>query len=477
LFFAEGMKMAAYLSESFIPAAREGLELAKGFVEDWASLEPVIEKTNKENIWKKCLEFIGKFSKTMPGIFLENFDLTGFANGHLTLKSKNESVKKVFEAQFKPELIAHFTEEIAGFEITITEENMLVPNLPFVYFGGGTNLCTQGSLIVQTSINRFQGFDNFIISGFNATAYGKAIRFMENKSAPILTIQGSAGTGKSHMINSIAERLSNEDSKKKIAIYTIFSQPGMSSEITKSEMEEFEFRASQYDIIFVDNADHINSYGGLNSLMAIMKKWSDLGKKMVLSFREPFKPGMVKELENKSEHLFLNEPDEADKLKIIKSKSAAHNIKLTGRDILRLSEDRAIKSVADIQRKLARIYLTKEFKDLSRQTFLSPGKENINIKLLESSVFEYFTTKLDHPGYPPKDPSIYYPKIISLFINDLFISSHHGTIPGSYMPDYTDAVFYSLDSLQYYFFENEQFRRTVSEILVDLVSKINKKDF
>ncbi len=472
LFFAEGKDMADFLSKSVLPTAKEGHELVKEFIADWISLEPVSQEITKESIWKNCLDFIGNYSRTMPGIFFENFEVVEFNSGILTLKSRNESVKKVFVSKFEEQLILFFRKEIPNFQITIIQDDNILPALPFVYFGGGEPLISQGSFIIETSIKPFQDFDNFIVSAFNSNAYHRALDFIENKSASILTIRGAAGVGKTHLLNSIAKHLTKSVSDKKVGVYTVFSQSDSKNEISESEIEQFETSASDNDIIIIDDAHNINDKKlTLQRLIRVFKKWRGMDKSIVLSFRDSFQVDLLPEFLEDTQQLVFTLPDEVDKLKIIESKINSYNIRLTGRDILMLSEDRQIQSITDIQRYLTRVYLTEDFKTISRNIFLSHHySDYFNIKWVESSVYDYFRLNQEHSYFVLPEIATVNAKIISRFIKDLFIVPHHGSVIAK-ETEYVDGVFYSFDTLQYYLFESKPFKKVVSEILRELILK------
>ena len=476
LIFASGKEMAEYLSTSFLPSAKDGIELAKGFIRDWVSLDPVVEEITKERIWKNCLDLIGKDSKTMPGIFLENFSVIEFYNGVLTLSSKNDSVKKAFESKFQEQLISYFSQEIPDFKIDIIQETNILPTKQLIYYGGGRPLYSQGSFIVETKIKSFQDFDNFIVSSFNTKAYHQAVGFIESETSSILTIRGAAGVGKTHLVNSIAKHFTEKDTHNKVGVYTVFSKPENKNKFTEFEIEQFEITASANDIIIIDDAHNIDkeTYTA-QRLIKILKRWRAMNKSIVLSFRDSLQVDFVPELIEDSEQLILFQPSEDDKLKFIESKINTYNIQLSGRDILTLSEDRQLQNFTDIQRYLTRAYLAEEFRTVKRNVFLSYQYETyFTSKLLESLVYDHFRLNQEHPYFVFPEVASLNARIISHFIQDLFLAPHHGSRIVK-ETDYIDGIFYSFDAMQYYLFESEPFKKTILEILREVI--LNRDEY
>lgn len=473
VYFATGKDMAAYLTSSFLPKAEVGKDLAIDFINDWLSLEPTAEVTNKERIWKKCLDIIEIQSKTLPAVFRENFDIIGFENGRLNILSKNESIKKVFETQFQNLLLTSLSDEIPGFNISFIKHHEEFTPLPFVYFGG--SMYPQGSFFIETKINSFQDFDNFIVGSFNEQAYFQALDFIESESNSLITIYGEIGVGKTHLINSIAQRLANGRTAQKVGLYSFFSTGNTNADIPDSEFLQLERSATFHDVIIIDDVHTaIRKKTNLRRLTRLLKKWKDLNKSVVLSIQYNNTNDINIELSENSEQLVLNMPDEFDKLRIFKSKAIAHNIPLSGIEISRLAEDKEINTVADIQKYVTRLFIADDIRTDWKDFIIPYRNYHLNRSRIESYVYDYVRFNMEHFSAIPPIRTQVSTKVISHFIQDLFSSSHHGeqNRPDKY---FVDGAFYSFDILQYYLFQNKVFKTTVSEILRELILR-DKKD-
>lgn len=466
LYFAKGKEMAYFLSTSFSTEDEEGYDLAKGFIEDWPLLEPIIESLNKDEIWNKCLDIISKQSKAMPAIFKVHFEVQDFNDGKLVLKSSSDNARKIFQVKFKESLENHFDKIITNFKIEfITESDDVLPASPFVYYGGGP-LQVQGSYFLETGISPFQDFDNFVVSEFNTIAYHQALDFTNRKTASILAIQGAIGVGKTHLVHSIAKRLIS--SHKNVGIYTVFSQPGQIQEICEPQIKQFEEAAYEKDLIIIDDAHNLKrENSSWVRLVRLLKKWKAMNKSIILSYRENYQMDIVPELQDNVDRLYLSLPDEADKLSIIESRASNLNIELSEKDLIKLAGDKEI-NIADIQKVLARTYLMEEIRNKDQKMVFSFNIEHIHPKVIDSCVYHYLNYNFI-PHFYNLESSGIHAKVISHFIQDILITPHHGANLNSRLP-YIDGLYYSFDTLQYYVFENEEFRKMVSDILMQLVS-------
>jgi len=476
LFFGTGKNMAEYLSQSFLPNTKLGRELAIGFLEDWISIEPVQESLSKEAIWKKCLGFVGNESKTMPGIFFETFEVVDYNQGLLTIKSKNSNIKRVFESQFKEEIISYIRSEIDNFEIELLDNPVVIlPALPFIHYGGGEGTHLQGSVIMQTKINPYKGFYNYIVSDFNVEAYQSALNYIQKSTSPVLIVRGAAGTGKSHLVHSLAKQINNTRDDRKVGIYNVFFNS--SNVINEQELQHFETTALENDVIIIDDAHNLNTTNGsFQKLVTLLKKWSELQKTVVLTYRDSYQINPILNLVDHCEQVMIKQPADLDKLKFIDAKINDYNIRLTGRDILSLSANIDLRSISDIQRHLTRLYLIENIKDRTRNHFISYNKKDFHsLKWVESCVFEYFNidNNANRYHYGNQDVVTLNAKIISHFIQEILLVPPHGIDASSEIAS-VDGYFYSIDNLQYLLFESKQFKEIILDIMNDLVYRGKK---
>lgn len=467
LFFAPAGELANYLTKFFLPSTEEGIELVKCFLEDWQQSKSNLKILNKEDIWEKCLALIRRDSRILPHVFRKNFEVIDFDGGILMLRSDNVSVRDVFENSFKRQLISKVREEISDFNINVAWEDN--PYLPVIIFECKQADHSRKLLIRETGINPFQGFDNFIVMNFNGNAYKQARNFMENSSSTVITILGTEGAGKTHLLNSIARHLTAGHSRNKVGLYTTCSSWHHSSETVRSAVSELESLTSFHDIIIIDDVHKIRKETRtVQQLGVLIEKWKDMKKKVVLSYSVQ-EAGLVPTYVADSEQVMLTLPNGADKRKIIEVKSSTHHIDIAGRDILMLSEDEEVKTVADIQKALARIFLTEELRRIIKSSTAYSSIYRFDPTRMESYIYDYFEVNPENALLRTPEVASLNARIISDFIQDIFFDRRRffRYVSGSFC----DATPYSFSTLQHYLFESRPFRRVILEIMQELMTK------
>lgn len=469
IFFGLGLEMANYLTELLANGLSEGKQLANTFIQKWQSLEPSKEKLTKESIWNESLELVKILSSTMPVIFQENIEAKLYVNGILYLRIENDGVRRIFEDKFKERLTTHFRKRNENFEIVVEEPDLTEPLI--IHFSeDGKNSFEQGSFIMETKIKPFQDFENFIIGDFNENAYSQALDFVRKDNGAVLTITGDWGVGKTYLANSIGRHFSIHGAEKKVGMYTAFSRANNKPEITPEEIEHFKALASDNDIIIIDDAHHISSEKvSFQRFVRVVKEWKYRNKIVVLSFCNSTSIDITPELLDESEQVVLTRPGIDDKLKIIESKSNSYNLPLVINDIKANTDFERLHNFTDIERYLAKVCLSKEITQTTYRSFWSYfSAKDLNDKVFESSISEYFKLHMEYSHQKYSEVSYLNEKIVSYFIKDIFSINDEKSEVDKSKHSY-DVMFFSIDTMRYYFFESKPFRKTIIDILRNVV--------
>jgi|GEM_PF-6351198 len=466
-FFGNGNDMEAYLANHFCQSVKEENKIATSFIKTWRSLEPEDPTVSSDDIWNKCLEYVSSKTLTFAKIFSNNFRVKEFRNNILYLNSINSEVKTVFEKRFKNEIIDTFQKVLPGFGIEI-DMGLSFDKLPAMYFGAGTLERPQGSFFIQTSIKDFQDFENYIISDFNTIAYNVALNFSSYNYGAILAIEGSAGSGKSHILNSVAKLFLKRNSLSSIGLFTAFGSTIVNDSQINSELELLEHSTLNNDIILIDDLDRFSTAeNSIKKIASLLNHWKSLNKLVIYTSRMSIYQLIESHRDIKINVAKLSDPRQDEIAKIIKSKSDKHNLKLSASQIIRLSKNKEIRGIADFQSEMVRIDLFSEF-NMNSMAHLGIKKMNIeNSRWLETSINEYFIKNSHLIDYYAMASQYFYRRIITEFIKLVFVSDHNFDVDGSSEKYY----FISADSLQNIYFENETFREIVMDILSKSVPK------
>ncbi len=470
--------MEEYLSISFLPQAKLGKDLALGFINDWRSLEPKSESATKENIWKKCLDFVSERSRVLSRVFNKNFEILEYTEDTLVIRSKRESIKDVFESKFKDEIVLYLRDEIPDFKIeVVNSQQAIFPALTTLKAGTGFQFYAKGSYFIETRINPSQEFDNFIVSSFNAEAYSFALNLIQAPLPFFVIIRGAAGTGKTHLTHSIANYISEYQVGTKVIVFNVLPALSKRGQLDEFNIDELETIASDNDVIMIDDLQNINiDQSSIQALVRILKLWREMNKSIILSYRDPFQIDIPIEISANSQQLVLMPPNESDRVKLIESKIKDYGIHLTRNDFLQLSGDQELRNISDIQKKLIRLYLTERLKSRSRNIFISHSpKEYLKPDLVNTCVGRYFKLNKKNSFIEYSNKTSLNARIVSSFIQDIFSVSQPGRRSH---PEITSSgqTFYFFDSLQYHLFENKEFREIILAILWELLSRKDKEE-
>lgn len=464
VFFGSGKIMSQYLLESVLPESGTDADLIYAFLTDWPLLEPLRDIITEENVWEKCIEYIRLSSKVLANIIRTHLIFESYQESTLILRAKNVYVKGVFENRYKDDLISFIKLRVTTFNIIIKTdliEKILSPNLLFEI---GYLIGRFGTHIAKTYINKYQDFETFVVSDFNQRAVEKAFSYVSKGSSGTFIIAGRAGTGKSHLLNSIANLISDTEKGVTVAFYTILDEFNIEGKIANTQLEQFEASASTNDVIIIDDLDNVSTQENLDRLLGAISRLNSLGKSIVVSSKEPLNKLPLDALKGTKEIAYLSMPSESDKVKLLKVKSKELNIALSNYEIERLSGFIELNSVSDVYKLLVRTNILRDIGRSLNEMQKSTVFDTLNSQLLRKSIDTHFwhsRNRWPHSWYF-FDNDIYL-DILSRFCMDLFATSKSRK-PSNETSLYNATYIHSLNSLYHAYFSSEEFRILISDI-------------
>lgn len=209
----------------------------------------------------------------------------------------------------------------------------------------------------ETNLNPRYTFDNFVVGSFNELAYAAALAVSENPGYNYnpLFIYGGVGLGKTHLIQSIGNKIAEAHKKKKVKY--IPSEKLVSSivsSIRSNSMEAFKASLSPIDILIIDDVQFI---AGKNKTQEeffhVFNSLYEKNKQIILSSDRP--PNAIPELEERLRSRFeggmiadVNLPDYETRLVILKTKLQEKNLKLPD-DILEYIASNVKKNIRELE--------------------------------------------------------------------------------------------------------------------------------
>jgi len=243
----------------------------------------------------------------------------------------------------------------------------------------------------ETNLNPRYTFDNFIVGSFNELAHAAALAVSDNPGHIYnpLYIYGGVGLGKTHLMQSIGNKVAEGPKKKKVKY--ISSEKLISdiiSAIRSNNMESLKSNLSSIDVLIVDDVQFIS--GKVKTQIEFFHIFNSLyekNKQIILSSDKP--PNAIPELEERLRSRFeggmitdIDYPDYETKIVILNSKLQEKNLKLPD-DVLEYIALNVKKNIRELEGALNNLLIY--YKSTNNVPNLEVAK-----KLLKSFIFSPF---------------------------------------------------------------------------------------
>jgi chromosomal replication initiator protein len=244
----------------------------------------------------------------------------------------------------------------------------------------------------ETNLNPRYIFENFVVGSFNELAHAASLAVSENPGFAYnpLFIYGGVGLGKTHLIQSIGNKINNENKKRKVRYVSSEKfVSGIISAIRTKSMESLKASLAPIDVLIVDD---VQFFSGKNKsqeeFFHIFNSLYEKNKQIILSSDRP--PNAIPELEDRLRSRFgggmiadISFPDYETRLAILKTKIQEKGLKLSD-DILEYIASNVKKNIREMEGAL---------NSLSVYCKNNIGSINIDVvkKLLKGFVFSPFS--------------------------------------------------------------------------------------
>lgn len=189
----------------------------------------------------------------------------------------------------------------------------------------------------DTNLNPRYTFDNFVVGSFNELAHAAALAVSENPGFTYnpLFVYGGTGLGKTHLIQAIGNKISDDSKKKKVRY--ISSEKFVSAIVTAirtNSMEAFKTSLAPIDVLILDDIQFIAGKNkSQEEFFHVFNSLYEKNKQIVLSSDRP--PNAIAELEDRLKSRFeggmiadVSLPDYETRLVILKTKLQEKNADL-----------------------------------------------------------------------------------------------------------------------------------------------------
>ncbi|MSU60512.1 MAG: chromosomal replication initiator protein DnaA [Candidatus Staskawiczbacteria bacterium] len=209
----------------------------------------------------------------------------------------------------------------------------------------------------ETNLNPRYGFENFVVGGFNELAYAAGLAVSENPGYAYnpLFIYGGVGLGKTHLIQSIGNKISNGPKKKRVKY--VPSEKLVSSivsAIRSNTMDAFKASLSSIDVLIIDDIQFLSGKNkSQEEFFHVFNSLYEKNKQIILSSDRP--PNAISELEERLKSRFeggmtvdVSLPDYETRLVILKTKLQEKNLKLP-EDVLEYIASNVKKNIRELE--------------------------------------------------------------------------------------------------------------------------------
>ncbi len=189
----------------------------------------------------------------------------------------------------------------------------------------------------ETNLNPRYTFDNFVVGSFNELAHAAALAVADDPGLTYnpLFIYGGVGLGKTHLIEAIGNKITDNPKKKRVKYFSAEKfVSGIVSAIRNKSIESLKTSLSSIDVLIIDDVQFFA--GKTKSQEEFFHAFNSLyekNKQIILSSDRP--PNAIPELEDRLKSRFeggmiadVNLPDYETRLVILKTKLQEKNMEL-----------------------------------------------------------------------------------------------------------------------------------------------------
>lgn len=244
----------------------------------------------------------------------------------------------------------------------------------------------------ETNLNPKYTFENFIVGSFNELAHAAALAVAENPGYAYnpLFIYGGVGLGKTHLIQSIGNKIALDPIKKKKVRYISSEKlvSGIVSAIHSNTMEQFKSNLTLTDVLIIDDIQFIA--GKVKTQIEFFHVFNALYEKnKQIIFSSDRSPNAIPDLDDRLRSRFeggmtvdVSLPDYETRLAILKSKLQEKEMALPD-NILEYIASNVKKNVRELEGSLNNLLV------YYRTNNIPPNLETVK-RLLKGFVFSPF---------------------------------------------------------------------------------------
>jgi len=329
----------------------------------------------------------------------------------------------------------------------------------------------------ETNLNPRYTLNGFVVGSFNELAHAAALAVADNPGFTYnpLFIYGGTGLGKTHLIQAIGNKIS-EDSKKKKVRYISSEKfvSGIVSAIRTNSMEAFKASLAPIDVLILDDIQFIAGKNkSQEEFFHVFNSLYEKNKQIILSSDRP--PNAIAELEERLKSRFeggmiadVSLPDYETRLVILKTKLQEKNAELS-EEVLDYIATNVKKNIRELEGALNKLLVYNKInqnlnlemaKKLLKGFVFSPF-DVANYKKIIETVAKFYNLEEKNLFDPTRRKEIVKPRQVAMFLLRKELKYSFPAIARKFGgKDHTTAIYAYKKILQ----ENEENNKLTEEL-------------
>ena len=397
-----------------------------------------MEQLNVHDLWNSALvEIELQLSKTAYNTWFKNTSILDIVDGNVRVGVANEFIREWFISKHHKlitKTLRDLNDSVRSVEYVVSKSNILrdtmvqktapQPNtqLPF----------GDSSPVRLDGLNPKYTFDSFVVGPFNELAYVAAQSIIASPGTlynPFF-VHGSTGLGKTHIIQSIGNTLSQKYPHKNIFYTTLerfYSEYVQSVNNNKSAI--FKDRYKKYDVLILDDIQFIKGKEKTQEeLFHVFNHLYDLNKQIIFSSDKH--PNFINGLEDRLKSRFnagmivdIANPEFESRFAVLKVKAGDTAVFISD-EVLSFIAESVQGNIRELEGVLNLITIQTQMKGRGLYTHEVKGlvknnvhtKKNLSVKDVIKLVSEYYNTTEDMMYKKSRRKEIVHPRQVAMYI-------------------------------------------------------------
>jgi chromosomal replication initiator protein len=408
-------------------------------------VEHQIELT-AESLWSEVAGRLrGALNDTTYGTWFGEVQGLELADDRFVLAVPNDFTRDWIEGHFLG-LIGAAIRDVTGQERPIelrVSEFLLPPEPPLV--GEGDAVSLEVPLVVERiqpsrpesgGFNSKYTFDSFVIGSSNRFAHAAALAVAEAPAQAYnpLFIYGSTGLGKTHLLQAVAQYVSEHTSE--LSVRYITSETFMNDFINSlrdKRIEGFKQRYRTYDVLLIDDVQFFEHKERIQEeFFHTFNSLYEAGSQIVMSSDRP--PRDIATLEARLRSRFewglitdIQPPDLETRIAILRKKVKTDGIHVPDPQVLTFIASRVSTNIRELEGALTRVVAFSSLtgramsvelaQDVLKDVFPQGEAAEVSIKRIQDLVAERFNMSLEELCGDKRSQNIVYPRQVAMYLS------------------------------------------------------------